>query len=212
MTRLILRTVAITNFGCICLLLIVLAIGHVLVLPDNELLFDANLQTHDSDIYRLDIAHRLMMPVAKNSDVDTEPVWSPDGQQIAFDSNRAGRYTIYLMDAQGGNIHPLKDDSTYAYSPAWSPDGRSIAYLTTQFPISRELMLTDLQSGATRRLTDNREAESSPNWSPDSHHLIFAYNTSNPKYRDIFDLDLQTGDVNPFSRGGVWTFRCPVTL
>jgi Tol biopolymer transport system component len=198
MTRILLRVVAIVTFGCMSLLLIALAIGHALVLPDNELLFDANLQGYDSDIYRLDIAHRLMMPVAKNSDVDTEPVWSPDGQQIAFDSNRAGRYTIYLMDAQGENIHPLKDDSTYAYNPAWSPDGRSIAYLTTQFPISRELMLTDLQSGTTRRLTDNREAESSPNWSSDGRHMIFAYDTSNPKYRDIFDLDLQTGDINPF--------------
>lgn len=211
MTCLLRRVVTITTLGSMCLLLLALAIGHALVLPDNELLFDANLQGYDSDIYRLDIAHRLMIPIAKNSDIDTEPVWSPDGQQIAFDSNRADGYTIYLMDAQGGNIHPLKADGTYAYSPTWLPDGRSIAYLTAQFPISRELMLTDLQSGITRRLTDNREAESSPSWSPDGRHLTFTYDTSNPKYRDIFDLDLQTGDINPLivtpdtERSPIWS-------
>ncbi len=211
MIGLFLRLVALLAFGCVGLMMLAIAIGHTLVLPDNELLFNANLQGYDSDIYRLDIAYRLMVNITRGSNhIDTEPVWSPDGQHIAFDSNREGRYTIYLMDAQGGNVHSLRNASTYAYGPAWSPDGRSIAYLTIQFPISRELMLTDLQSGTTRRLTDNREAESFPNWSPDGRHLIFTYD-GNPKYQDIFELDLQTGDINPLivtpdtERSPIWS-------
>src|SRR6184192_2110701 len=96
-----------------CLMLLALGIGQVLVLPDNELLFNANLRSGDSDIYRMDIAHQLIYPITKDSAVDAEPVWSPDGHQIAFDSNRDGQYTIYLMEANGSKIHLLRNDSAY---------------------------------------------------------------------------------------------------
>jgi len=35
------------------------------------------------------------------------PVWSPDGQQIAFVSDRDGRWRFYIMNADGSNQHPM---------------------------------------------------------------------------------------------------------
>ena len=42
---------------------------------------------------------------------DQRSSWSPDGQRIAFDSERDGNFDVYVMDAGGGNsqritIHP----------------------------------------------------------------------------------------------------------
>lgn len=182
---------------CACGVLLALAVGQMLVLPDNELVFTANLRSGNSDIYRMDIAHRLVYPITKDAVVDSQPVWSPDGQQIAFVSNRSDLYTIYVMEADGRAIHRLVDDGYYAYSPAWSRDGRFIAYITTQFPVSHEVMLVDLQTGQARRLTDNRENENSVDWSPDGQQLMVDYATGTSKFAHIFKLDVQTGDRQP---------------
>ena len=60
--------------------------------------------------------------------IDVSPSWSPDGQKIAFVSNRAGSPQIYIMNHEGGNVRRLTYDGGYNTSPAWSPKGDKIAY------------------------------------------------------------------------------------
>ncbi|HJV32137.1 MAG TPA: hypothetical protein VJ558_08060, partial [Bacillales bacterium] len=62
---------------------------------------------------------------------DKNPTWSPDGNQIAFASNRAGDIdlidSIWVMDNDGTNITQLTNDED-DNQPAWSPDGTQIAF------------------------------------------------------------------------------------
>ena len=58
---------------------------------------------------------------------DGDAAWSPDGQTIAFSSNRSGGYRIWVMDVDGGNLRQLSGQHFSEY-PAWSPDGTKIAY------------------------------------------------------------------------------------
>ena len=60
-----------------------------------------------------------------NSTGGRESAWSPDGQEIAFSSNRGD---IYVMNADGSGVDRLTDNYTGDYEPAWSPDGRKIAF------------------------------------------------------------------------------------
>jgi Tol biopolymer transport system component len=57
-----------------------------------------------------------------------QPAWSPDGSQIAFSSNRAGSYDIWLMSSDGTNLRQLTDDFDWDRAPSWSPDGSRIAF------------------------------------------------------------------------------------
>ena len=50
------------------------------------------------------------------------PSWSPDGQSIAFTSDRVGggNYEIYVMDANGDNVRRLTDHPAEDWHPSWS--------------------------------------------------------------------------------------------
>lgn len=61
------------------------------------------------------------------------PVWSPDGQRIAFESDRGsaeGLYAIFLINADGRGLVQITDYALNATHPVWSPDGQSIVFAT----------------------------------------------------------------------------------
>jgi serine/threonine protein kinase/Tol biopolymer transport system component len=112
--------------------------------------------------------------LAANSPVDdTQPAYSPDGQQIAFRSERDGG-GIFVMGATGESARRLTD---FGFNPAWSPDGREIAVATESAldPASREsrsqIYLVDVATGARRVL--NVPDGVQPSWSPHGKRLAY---------------------------------------
>ena len=63
--------------------------------------------------------------------MESEPVFSPDGRQIAFLSSCTAdkKPAIFLADAAGGAPHQLAELNGYAHDLAWSPDGKQLSFL-----------------------------------------------------------------------------------
>ena len=71
-------------------------------------LFPTSLLSSSSDPR---VFARNGMDILADSDNNAHPVWSPDGSQVAFDSDRDGGGDLYVMDADGSNILNLTNRS-----------------------------------------------------------------------------------------------------
>ena len=75
-----------------------------------------------------DLARNVNSPFARRN--DGAPVWSPDGQAIAFGSIRRGSGDLYRMAARGGDTEELLLESEDFLLPSgWSADGRFLVFV-----------------------------------------------------------------------------------
>lgn len=104
---------------------------------------------------------------------DIRPRFSPDGQQIAFCSNREGNYDIYLMPAFGGKPKRLTFHSSDDILGDWSPDGKWLVFSSNRDHRFAQLYLLKVATGYVRRLTDDEANLHSPSFSPDGRFIVY---------------------------------------
>jgi dipeptidyl aminopeptidase/acylaminoacyl peptidase len=129
---------------------------------------------------------------------DGNPRWSPDGQWIAFTSDRGGGAPqVWLLPLAGGEPLQLTTLHHGAGTPVWSPDGTKIAFAARVTPEGRakdaprvarrlrtflngsgyigdgfwHLFVVDVPGGAIRQITDGEWHHFTPAWSPDGARL-----------------------------------------
>lgn len=85
-----------------------------------------------SHLWILDIRSKEFRQFTSSARSETNPRWSPDGQQLAFLSARNGTTQIFLIRMDGGEALPLTHSKTGIQTFDWAPDGRSIIYVTEE--------------------------------------------------------------------------------
>ena len=106
--------------------------GKKAVYAVNEAVMAADKSEFVTQIWMttLDTKRNIQLTFGEKS--STNPKWSPDGNWIAFTSNRKdNRNQLYLLSMNGGEAEPLTDGKSAVANFEWSPDGRSIAFTMT---------------------------------------------------------------------------------
>ena len=160
--------------------------------PDGKSLVYAR----DGDIYSQRVGGKNPLNLTKDSPADdTHPAFSPDGERIAFRSERDGG-GIFVMGATG---EAVKRVTNFGFNPAWSPSGKEIvcALEGVRDPSGRiaspsQLWVVDVATGEKRLISKGDAVQ--PHWSP--HGLRIAYwGTQKGGQRDI--LTIPAGGGNP---------------
>jgi len=108
---------------------------------------------------------------------DITPAAQPNGESIAFASNRFGQWDLYLMDLSSGELTRLTDTPEYDGAPSWSPDGTFIAYESYRDE-NLEIVVgpADDPDNNEIRLTASPASDHSPAWAPGGRKIAFISN------------------------------------
>ena len=95
---------------------------------------------------------------------------SPDGQWLAFDSDRSGNMDLYKMRIDGTGLQQLTRDPADDFRPSWSPDGREIAFHSWRSG-NRDSYVVSADGSAERLIASGPAHEYSGTFSPDGSQL-----------------------------------------
>ena len=171
------------------------------VSPDgSEIVFDLL-----GDLYRLPIGGGDAVALTAGLAWDMQPRYSPDGDWIAFTSDRAGGDNVWIVRRDGSDPRQVtKEDFRLLNSPAWSPDGQWIAarkhFTGTRSLGSGEIWLVHRSGGEGARMTDKPDDQKDvgePAFSPDGRWVYFSQDTTPG---DVFEY-------NKDPNAGIYTIR-----
>jgi len=125
-----------------------------------------------SQIYTLNADGSNVRRLMSSPGIDTEPVWSPDGQWIYFTSDRGGSPQIYRVPSSGGNAQRVTFEGSYNVTPRVSPDGKYLAFIARNGG-NYQVASMDLSNRQLTVLTDSSRDES-PSFAPNSQMILYA--------------------------------------
>ncbi|HEY0459233.1 MAG TPA: protein kinase [Pyrinomonadaceae bacterium] len=174
--------------------------------PDGKsFVFAAQSARGDYDLFLQRVGDKRARNITEDSSTnDTQPAFSPDGERIAFRSERDWAGGIYVMSMTGENVRRISD---FGFHPSWSPDGKEIVVSTEgkELPdvrngIPSTLWIITVETGAKRLLIGTDAMQ--PAWSPDGKFIAFWFYPPYVGRRDIGIVRVAGGEPLVITKDG----------
>lgn len=145
---------------------------------------------------------------ANSGAYDRGAVWSPDGEKIAYLSDKSGEYEIYIIHPEGKTeaVKLTSHPNGYRHSLNWSPDSKKIAFTDQTLTLyyldinTKDIVKVDKANYENVDVSIHKKPISDYNWSPDSRFIAYSKMNSSYMYQ-VYLYSLDTKQVNGLSNG-----------
>jgi Tol biopolymer transport system component len=147
--------------------------------PDGRRVAVDRIVQGNQDIWLIDQLRGGAMRFTFDSANDRRPLWSPDGMEIVFDSNRKRTFDLYIKPSTGAGAEQLLLESPYTKTPdGWSPDGRFLLYNENNGKTSDILALPLQGPRKPIAVANSPFTENNGQFSPDGRWVAYQSNES----------------------------------
>lgn len=143
-----------------------------------------------------DKAPAVTQLTANDTVFEANPIISPDGQWLLFESEASGNRDIWRMPIGGGPAEQLTVAEAFDSSPFWSPDGLSMVFESDRSGFSNIWILDLVTPGAEPvPVTAGAWADGSPAWSPDGSWIAYESNRDKSGGSDLWLSPVAGGEA-----------------
>ncbi len=163
-------------------------------------------------VYRIDSDGEAAVPLTAEGVTSLSPVWSPDGQSIAYTRLEGGRGGVIVQSlATGATMVPAGAQTWLNITPAFAPDGRLLAFAHSDETGTDIFMSNVADRCCAQRLTVGRYADNlSPTFSPDGRRIAFVSTRSGPPQIYVMAADGTDQELlAPFDYGATGASNAP---
>ncbi len=158
---------------------------------------------------------RPLVPIARGRN-DSNPVWSPSGDMIAFERSRGDNKEIVVVRSNGEAVQTIHhqnsvvpgqgqfffpgvvEPTSYNSGISWSPDGKRFVFMSNGGEGNYDLYLRE-SDGRITRITTDKEKDGHGHWSPAQDRIAFISGRTGKG--DVYLLDVATKTTTRLTQG-----------
>jgi Tol biopolymer transport system component len=144
----------------------------------------------------LNTNNNRMVQLTNDSGIDTNAVWSPDGQTITWSSDRNGGFQIWTMNKDGSNKRQITHGPAIHGWPQWNPDGTKLVYWGFDKASGLSTVsICNADGTQVFNLVESQERLDRPVWRPDGEYIAYA-----AQHQGNWDIWVAAADGSLFYR------------
>jgi Tol biopolymer transport system component len=116
---------------------------------------------------------------------DRQPVYSPEGEWVAFSSDRSRSLDLWKVSTKTGALQQLTDDPADDWDPAFTRDGKRLLWSSNRSG-AFEIWTADADGRGARQLTRDGVDAENPTATPDGQWIV--YGSANPSQPGIWKI------------------------
>jgi serine/threonine protein kinase len=169
------------------------------ILGDGRVVFDTRSPRQNLREVALRPGSAAGAWLSRGESTDRQPVYSPDGEAVAFSSNRGGGMNLWLVSTATGRLRRITD-AHLNWDPAFTRDGHHVIWSSDRSG-HYEIWIADLDGSGARQVSRDGVNAENPTPTPDGGWIV--YSSGNPEKAGLWKIRVDGSDATRLFAGRV---------